>query len=193
MKLTAIKDLSGDAIDAQVRSMDWSEGYGDKWDSFEASRCETCGMILIGPNGESHNSLDGSCSCEGYVSQNEGPMMNYFYPLPGLRRGSAEKAAELIVDLPLCLIYLQESDEWGLALTGGGMDLSWEICEAYMRLGYVPPFHFARLPAFAGLKLDARHRWIIAGCRCAAQITIKRARWAIKDLINLKAKMAQPA
>lgn len=186
MKLTPIKELSGDAIDMVPRSMDWSQGYGEAWECHEASKCEKCGKAIVGTNGAEHSKLDNRSDCDGYVPTNEGPMMNYFYPLPSLREG-IDAAALAIVDLPLCVVEVD--GEQGLALTGGGMDLTWEIAEAHMRLGYVPPFHFARLPSFSGLQLDARHKWIIAGCRCSAQITIKRARWAIKDLINLKSKM----
>lgn len=74
----------------------------------------------------------------------EGPMMNYWYPI-GLREEEIE-AACAIKDLPLCFVKVDDVD--GIALTGGGMDLSWQICEAYVRLGYLPPVHFT-LPRMA--------------------------------------------
>lgn len=67
----------------------------------------------------------------------EGPMMNYFWPVHN--RGNLEEMAVSIADLPLCVVEFEDSGEIGLALTGGGMDLSWEIAEAYIRLGYRPP------------------------------------------------------
>lgn len=77
----------------------------------------------------------------------EGPMMNYFYPVTN-HDDIAEMAAH-IADLPLCVVELEDTGEIGLALTGGGMDLSWEIAEAFIRLGYRPPLSID-LPAMVG-------------------------------------------
>ncbi len=76
----------------------------------------------------------------------EGPMMNYWYPLPAVEDDPVQSAADL-ADLPLCVVRVE--DEWGIALTGGGEDLTWEIVEAYLRLGQLPPRHFADLPGQA--------------------------------------------
>lgn len=77
----------------------------------------------------------------------EGPMMNYFWPVHN--RGNLEEMAVSIADLPLCVVEFEDSGEIGLALTGGGMDLSWEIAEAYIRLGYRPPVSLD-LPGMSG-------------------------------------------
>lgn len=45
-----------------------------------------------------------------------------------------------LLGLPLCVVEVE--GEYGLALTGGGMDYGWEICEAYIRLGFLPPVYF---------------------------------------------------
>jgi hypothetical protein len=78
---------------------------------------------------------------EAVEQSSEGPMMSYWYPfeLPG----EPEACAAVLVGLPLCVVEVDGVA--GLALTGGGMDLSWEICEAFIRLGSLPPFHFADL------------------------------------------------
>jgi hypothetical protein len=68
------------------------------------------------------------------------PMMDYAYPLPGLQMEPDEAQAKLIGEGPVCVVMVD--DEPHLALTGGGMDLSWDICWAYMVLGYLPPVHF---------------------------------------------------
>lgn len=184
MKRIPIKDLNGDTIESQTRSFDWSKGYPEKWEYWQANACDKCGKPFRATGEAHHNEVDPENECDGYVNC-EGPMMNYWYPLPN-RPGNPETAAKLIADLPLCIVYFEDSDEYGLALTGGGQDLSWEICEAFMRLGYCPPFHF-RLPAMAGMDLGSpRYRWIVAGCRKSAQVMIKRARWAIRDLMRLK-------
>ena len=157
MKLPPIRDLSCAAIEEKPRDVDWSEGYGETWECQEYAACEKCRAVLDATTGESrHNRIDPESDCDGYVAPSEGPMMNFFYPLPS---GAHDPAA--LAYLPVCLVTL--NDEPGLALTGGGMDLSWEICEAYMRLGYLPPVHFADLPHMAGKRLDARQFWIFAG------------------------------
>lgn len=71
----------------------------------------------------------------------EGPMMNYWYPFESITdQDEATGAAAKIADLPLCVVEVQGS--YGLALTGGGMNMSWYIVGAYVRLGYLPPLHF---------------------------------------------------
>ena len=35
--------------------------------------------------------------------------------------------------------------EAALAVSAGGMDLSWDVCEAYLLLGYLPPLNFYHL------------------------------------------------
>jgi len=101
-----------------------------------------------------------------YESDDYAPVMSYYCPLPNLRM-SAEQAQAAIEDTNCAVVNVK--DEYGdwetvLALAGGGMDLSWDICEAYMLLGYLPPLHFCRLPRFVGWKLTAHRAWIIAGC-----------------------------
>jgi hypothetical protein len=91
----------------------------------------------------------------------EGPMMSYAYPVHHV---ADDGAARALVDLPVCLVEVDGSTY--LALTGGGMDLSWEICAAYVALGHLPPVHFAGdLPAMAGLKLDATGLTLAAAWR----------------------------
>jgi len=97
---------------------------------------------------------------EGYTDFDiaEGPMMNYIYPIDD-DDYSVENARKL-AGLPLCLVRMEDDDSAFLALTGGGMDLSWEICEAYIRLGYYPPSHF-ELPEMAGKQLTERNARIL--------------------------------
>ena len=103
----------------------------------------------------------------------EGPMVNYFYPLMGIENEPVEAAAKL-GHLPLCVVQLADG-RTGLALTGGGMDLSWEICEAFIRLGYLPPTHFAMLPGMADRGTSDRDRVIVAACRRSFAVAAERA------------------
>ncbi len=52
------------------------------------------------------------------------------------------------------------------------MDLSWEICEAYLRLGYLPPLYFCMLPARADRGSSPVDIWITTGCKKTAQAMI---------------------
>ena len=186
MRNQGVKSLWAGALTAKPVSFDFSAGYGETWEPHEATRCEKCDGILVGLGlgGQTHSRADAETECDGHVSETSGPMMNYFYPLPH-DPDDLDAAARAIVDLPLCLVEMLPGDgplagDWGLALTGGGMDLSWEICEAYMRLGYLPPLHFADLPGIAGRGASKRDRWIIAGVKQSAQATISRACMLLK-------------
>ena len=162
-KHTPVEDLYYSMIDVQPVNFDWSEGYTEKWDYLALSCCEKCGKEITGRNGEAHNDLDPDSDCDGYVPENEGPMMNYYYPLPEFD-GDTMDAAKKLINTPLVIVEFLDSGDYALALSGGGMDLSWEICEAYMRLGYLPPAHFCRLPQMAGRGTGQKDRWIIDAC-----------------------------
>jgi hypothetical protein len=62
------------------------------------------------------------------------------------------------------------------------MDLSWEIAESYMCLGYLPPVHFSDLPLLAGSSLNTRRKWIVAAMRRAIRINMN---WLRSDLARL--------
>lgn len=184
----SVKSLYFGAHDIKPRDFDWSEGYAEKWEFFEArtrdgddTPKDKDADLKIATN------FDGS---ERYTF--EGPMMNYYYPLPTYD-GDPREDCKKLVDLPLCIVEFLEEDRDGryaLALTGGGMDLSWEICEAFMLLGYVPPAHFAAdLPQMAGRGTSARDRWIIVGCRRSLQAIKYNAGRALRRLReNFKAE-----
>jgi hypothetical protein len=196
-KRSAITDLSCESVDTKPIDYSWSpkrydhEESGEGWTSREGCRCDACGEVLVlapGMGNESHRDVDGS-KCEGHVPTAEGPMMNYFYPLSGLTDDDAAKLA----DTCLCVAIID--GETGLALTGGGMDLSWEICEAFMLLGHLPPFHFCDLPRMSGKGVNARDRWIVSGalksCEVAASWATSRAD-RVRDMVRRARKEAKP-
>jgi len=157
-----VKDMNSGAIFAEPRMMDWSEGWGEEWEAYEVLPDYDCSDYPGGCDYKGPTTTLGDCpECGNHADDWEGPMMYYFYPLPGFQ-GEEEEAGK-IADLPLCLIYLRVTDEWGLALSGGGMNMSWYICAAYMRLGYLPPVYFCNLPELAGKPLDATAAWILEG------------------------------
>ena len=79
------------------------------------------------------------------IPYGEAPPMLYWYPCQIL---NPKYAAEKLEGVPLCVVDWLNRDERGLALTGGGMDHSWSICEAYIILGYLPPVHFIPPPDY---------------------------------------------
>lgn len=172
-------ELRNDTIDVKPVDFNFGEGYTETWEYLESCECPECGAIVTGrdecPNEE--------CDCEYAGESNEGPMMNYYYPLPKLYKPT-EDDAEKLVNLPLCLVIFLDDDTWALALTGGGMDLSWEICAGFIALGFLPPVHFSRLPNMAGMKATERNMEIVAACKRSAEIEINWANSTIRDLEN---------
>lgn len=186
-------NLYCDSISAQPIDMDWSQGgpgsergeFDESWESWETAECEECGAVLVlnaGQGNERHREYDGG-KCLGHVSSADGPMMNYAYPLPHSKDRDPEELARAIKDLPLCVVKLPDSENYHLALTGGGMDLSWEICEAYIRCGYYPPTHYADLPRICGRGESPQDRSTLARCRDSFRIS---RRWASNALNNLR-------
>jgi hypothetical protein len=176
--------LNCDAIDATPVTIDWQETMGEDmegWRSFECSECPECGREVV------VSSL-GECECRDALAEitvteedgsegeepnqcratvyNEGPQMNYWYPV---KLDDCEEAAKLIKHLPLCVVEFEDG-KTGLALTGGGMDLSWEICEAFVALGYWPPLHFCDLPRMSGRGTNEKDRKLIDACMESCRI-----------------------
>ena len=184
-------NLRSDYIDAKPRTVDWSElkavgeGNGDVegWRSWEAVECDECQQVVVVVDGmvnEEHRNFYDEKHCLGQLTH-EGPMMNYFYPCDW--RGDENEAAKKIRHLPLCIVEMGDGEK-GLALTGGGMDLSIEICLAYIALGYAPPTHFCcHLPRM-GQKLDKKMRDLIKAARWSLKC---QKSWAESGLADLKA------
>lgn len=168
--------LNCDAIDVTPQNIDWSDALGEDmegWHSYECFECDTCGHQMVATSLGEHEcrdllseDKDGNPNhCRGTLSS-EGPMMNYWYPV---KLADCEDAAWLIAHLPLCVVEFEDG-RTGLALTGGGMDLSWEICEAFIALGYFPPLHFCDLPRMAGRGKSDKDKATIAACQESCRI-----------------------
>lgn len=166
-----VKDLYCDFVGSEPTNYDFGEGYAERWE-------------LVYPEGWDFNSDERS---EDEIS----PMMNYYYPIKLDRVNSSEEGAHILDKFGgnICLVYFTESEDYAMALTGGGMDLSWDICEGYMLLGYLPPIHFCDLPNFAGMKLTAKNKWILNGCLRSCQVSMYQAKNLTRDLKALKKKM----
>jgi len=122
----------------------------------------------------------------------EGPMMNFVYSLE--KEVSLDDVTKISANV--CMVCFSEDaqdaglPEYGFALTGGGMDMSWDIAGAYVDLGFLPPTTVvSRLPEFAGDTLTERKARIIEAMRQDYRV---RARWieqGIRDLNILEAKL----
>lgn len=125
----------------------------------------------------------------------EGPMMNYWYPIdeqdsetrPFARSFNPVDAAGKLNDLPLCVVLV--NGEYGLALTGGGMDLTWEICAAFIRLGMAPPLHFCDLPAMA-MEWGPREQRVYEGCVYTLEWVAEHANRVRDRIGELRSRMS---
>jgi len=144
---------------------DWDLADGEEWDDCDAADQDA-------------SDLDAG-----------GPWMNYWYPA-WLRFGeTAEDLARATVDSVLVVVTRNDGDEVGFALGGGGMDLSWEICEGYMSAGLLPPFTFCDLPAMGGLSATPKTLAVIAACKRTAECIADRARYTTDRLDRLQADL----
>lgn len=167
-----------------------SNEFGNDWEEVEVLECEECHEQMVSSftyNGEKHCNYDDfgggdAPDCEGTLVGSDGPMMNYFYPLPGLDLKDAYEAAKKIDGLNLCIIWFPMEEKCGMALTGAGMDFSWEICEAYMQLGFVPPYHFASDMDSDASGMTEVREWVIEGCRESIDTVLVRAKSALTRL-----------
>jgi hypothetical protein len=201
-KRTAVKDLRAGSIEATPINVEsWSDVFQSFYENgdedgnqfWEAVECEDCNAVVVlhmGGGNETHADVDSDSECQGYMSSSEGPMMNYWYKVDLSRiSDDPDEAARLIADLPLCVVQIE--GEYGLALTGGGMDLSWEICEAYTRLGQLPPSHFCGLPRMAGRGDSVRDKYILSACRESIRVQTNWLKNKLRDLRSFGAKKAE--
>jgi hypothetical protein len=174
-----LETLSVGALDARSRLVEsWSDEFEDRLSYVEAFECEheddngtttyhllnAGGFTYAVRHGESLYSretggddqlpdglLEQLLEVEPYEHGSEGPVMNFLWPVEHARVTPADAAYNLR-DLPLCVVVdgYDENEIVGLALTGGGMDLSWEIAQAYISIGFLPPLALLDLPNMAG-------------------------------------------
>ena len=138
-------DLSYEVIDAKPVPFDFSVGYGTTWE-----------IPLPLTQTEIRE--------ERYV-----PIYNFLYPL-GERFSVPRDFRRRLVNTTV----VEKDDARYLALTSCGMDMTWEICESYLNLGYFPPAHFARLPGMADRGKSLRDYRIALGCAYSLEALAER-------------------
>jgi len=161
-------NLSDEAVTTKPVGIDWTRALGEDlegWRAYVVVECDGCEKPVV---------VGGIFECEecpecGAAVWPSVPMMNYYYPVD---IDDVEEAARQIEDWPLCVVEFSDGST-ALALTGGGMDLSWEICGAYISLGYLPPAAVCTLPRMGGWKRDSWRLPILEAaaksCAIAAQ------------------------
>lgn len=78
------------------------------------------------------------------------PVMNFAWPIRLRADPDRRELAGLLDAMAGCVTLVTIDDSDYLALTGGGMDLSWNLCAAYVACGCMPPLRLLRgLPAMA--------------------------------------------
>lgn len=87
------------------------------------------------------------------------------YPLPYRGRHelpSGQDAIELLDHTTL----IEQGDGFYLALTSSGPDMRWEICNSYVRLGFLPPAYFATgFRPVEGRGESPEDKLLLAACR----------------------------
>lgn len=110
----------------------------------------------------------------------EGPMMNFYWPLGSYPRMSPMEMAWAVRHWNVCIVRV--GDEYGIALTGGGMDLSWHLAAAAVAVGYAP---WRQLPLGWG-ETDWEY-----GIATVGKMTAKRVRNALR--YRLRTELGQVA
>lgn len=179
-----VDELNHECVQNDSHDYDWSEGYPETWEYREVEDCDECERPCI-CHGSQRVCSNEECSLYDEpqdTDYSEGPMMNYYYPLPD--RPEDHEVVLALDGLPLCVVDF--AHESVLALTGGGMDLSWEICEAFIRFGYLPPTKYAGLPAMAGRGKSARDKKIIEACRASVASAQRALGWPLAELDRIE-------
>lgn len=181
-----IKNLRCDAIGDRSRHFDFGSGSVETWDYLEVNVCDECNGIYSNHN-PCHRDpeTDEVKECEYSEGDTpEGPMMNYLYGFDEGDLNFDEETASKIKEMSMCLVQLNDDDKVYLALTGGGMDMSWNIAETYILLGYLPPA-WLRLPKMAGTPLNKRNKLIIGALRRSYVISKTWGDSKIADIDNV--------
>lgn len=143
----------------------------DSYDDYEYDNSDDDGELNAGAM--TQETFDALIDAETYAT---GPAMNYWYPIDDDLSGV--DAAYALRGMPLVPVMVD--GKYGLALSGGGQDLTWEIIEAFTALGYVPPVHFAsHVPGIAGRGWNSElDRYLLDAADRSLAAMAERMTWA---------------
>lgn len=185
---TDVGSLTLRHLDVRPRRHTWdNDAYGDEWDFYDVGTADDGAAVRSWePDEVERHHMEGALA---------GPVGNFVYEVDV--DTDLQDAAMRLEGLPVCVIEIDDADgmtEVGMALTGGGMDLSWEIAEAYMRLGHLPPAHFAELPAMAGMPASDDNLKIVEACERSltesARTAERRREWGVETLDRIRANLS---
>ena len=146
--------LSYACIDVRPRAFDFSKGFAETWN--------------IPLNLTEQEISDGE-----YM-----PMMNFIYSLGGVASVPTDFREKLVNTT-----IVEIDGEYYLALTGGGMDMSWEICESYINLGFYPPTYFT-LPHMSGRGTSKHDKHIMGCCEESLRVEIMHCQDRLSSLVR---------
>ena len=170
-----IKKLSRKAID--LASYAYTISHRDI--VYRAWRCAVCHAVQVTDDGT--RSVQTHCGEEQII---ETPAVNRIYPIPMLHGGIEDVARELLT-LPIAIVHNPIGNTWGFVLCEI-RELRWELTEAYMRLGHLPPYTLiedglGQIELKVGSDLN---RWILAGAAETTQLVMKRAEMTKRVIDN---------
>jgi len=184
--------LSYEMTGGKARNFDFGEGYGETWelwipDFYDMTKEEVLKYLesAVGKDymGE-YNDKDKDELIDDATElwhEQESPMMNYIYPLGQDFRPDDDTYKKLNN-----MTIVTVDDEDYLALTGGGMDMTWQIAETYVNLGYFPPSDYCDLPGMAGKDYKSKkNQRIIEACKESLDAVSERALRTKKNIDRL--------
>jgi hypothetical protein len=118
------------------------------------------------------------------------PIYNYLYPLTEMRHEPGDAQA-ILDENPVATTVVLVNDTPFLALTGCGMDMTWDVVKSYVLLGLLPPLHFCDLPVFAGHKLSELDRATVKACLKTCEVVKGMAEQRAEDLKKFLPKKAK--
>lgn len=191
-----IKSLRTDYIELKPVNHDWSVGYTENWDlvypdfsEYELSDlervAEDCGIDLndYETDNEDFDKEELEEAISEYFQENPHelePMMNYYYPI--VHEVEPGKLQALILDKASGLVVIEVNNSYALVLKAGGMDMSWEIVQAFTLMGFLPPTHFAELKQMAGRGDSDEDKRLIKACMRSLKIAMDWNRFALERL-----------
>lgn len=208
-RLNGIRDkleLSYENIDVKpVTFCDWSGTFGERWETIPPDFSDVkSAKKFLDYQGYDYYARDESETDEEYerrlTEQAEDawqdsecgiPMMNYYYPIELRHEADVQQLQmKMFIDGGATALVEFEGKPV-IVLTGGGMDLSWDICLAYILCDSYPPVHFCDLPQFAGQSDSDKNLTIIAACQKSCQGLKERAERAASRLDNVLAALTE--
>lgn len=120
------------------------------------------------------------------------PMMNSLWPVDLAYRRCASEAAALMNEYAGATSLVTIGDDYYIAMTGGGMNLSWHIAAAYVCCGSIPPLNILESLKGSPFRLsDKINREIVRAAREAVRFMRSKAKRLAIDVKETGASLAK--